>query len=80
MTERAFEARMRAALFDAAETDLVTLGDSGLVLEVGNEVVVLGRAGLPEAHGVMGLDVVGVRFAEGATAVLARVGGGVNAT
>jgi len=75
VAERALEARVRAALFDTAKPDLVSFGDALLVVHVGDEVVVLGRAALTKADFVVCLCVVGVQIAESAPAVLARVCG-----
>ena len=46
LAERALEAGMRPAIFDAAEPDAVALGDPLAVFEVDGEVVALIAAGL----------------------------------
>lgn len=71
--ERALEAGMGAAAFDAAEPGPVALDDARLVGEVCLEIDTLGVALLPAADSLVVGDVVGVDRAEGTAAVLADV-------
>jgi len=78
-TERAFEAGMRAAAFDAAEAGPVAMEGHGPCSKVFFQVDALGVAPLAGADRLVIGDVVGVGGAEGPAAVLAGVFGEVGA-
>lgn len=78
--ERAFEARVGAAVLDAAEPCPVALEHTRFVGHVLFEVEPLGPAALARTDGLVAGDVVRVGGTEGTAAVLAGVLGRVGAT
>lgn len=73
VAEGAFEAGMRATLFDPAEANTVALPDALAVAEMLHQVVVLGSAWLAAADGLVPLDEVTVPGTEIAPTVLTAV-------
>jgi hypothetical protein len=71
LAERTLEARVRPALFRAAETHLVALEHAVLVGRVDLQVIVLGAAAFARADGVVVFEVMRVERAEPAATVLA---------
>ncbi len=71
LAERALEPGVRAALFDAAQADLVAFVDSALVRRVLDQVVVLRAAALAGANGVVTYEVMCVEGAEPPATILA---------
>ena len=73
VAEGAFEAGMRAAIFDAAQAGAVPLLDAVAVFEVAGEVLALQTALLSGADSLVALDEGSVIGAEAAAAVLTAV-------